>query len=113
MAKPRNASRRSSRRNYSVFEKLRDPSHGWCFPLARLEAIFADARLKVEHNETIQKEIELDAWAERMGASAELKIDLRARLLSALDEVKALLTPRLYGGRMLFKLKEGIVVGRK
>ncbi len=95
------------------FEKLRDPSHNWCFPLARLEAMFADAGLKVEQSETLQKEIELEAWSERMGASEEVKKDLRARLLTAPDEVKAWLTPRVDGDKMYFKLTEGIVFGRK
>ncbi|MBI4790042.1 MAG: class I SAM-dependent methyltransferase [Chloroflexi bacterium] len=40
------------------FEKMRDRSHNWAYPAARLEAMFADAGLKVEHTEAFPKEIE-------------------------------------------------------
>ncbi len=92
------------------FEKTRDPSHNWCYPLPRLEALFADAGLKVEHSETLKKDVELNSWADRMGASAAVKAELRARLLAAPDAVKAWLTPRAEGDRMVFELTEGIVV---
>jgi ubiquinone/menaquinone biosynthesis C-methylase UbiE len=95
------------------FEKLRAPSHNWCYPLPRLEAMFADAGLKVEHTETLKKDVELDAWADRMGASATVKAELRARLLAAPDAVKEWLTPRGDGDKMVFELTEGILVGRK
>ncbi len=67
----------------------------------------------MEHSETLKKDVELDAWADRMGASAEVKAELRARLLSAPDAVKEWLTPREDGDKMVFELTEGIVVGRK
>ncbi len=95
------------------FEKLRASSHNWCYPLARLEAMFADAGLKVEHSETLKKDMELNSWADRMGTSIEVKTQLRERLLSAPDAVKEWLTPRVDGDETFFTLTEGIIVGRK
>lgn len=95
------------------FEKLRDPSHQWAFPVVRLETYFADAHLKVEHSETLRKEMEFDPWADRMGASAETKAQLRKRLVEAPASVREFLTPRSEGDRMYFTLTEGIIVGRK
>ncbi|MBI3537704.1 MAG: methyltransferase domain-containing protein [Chloroflexi bacterium] len=95
------------------FEKMRDPSHNWCYPLPRLEAMFADAGLKVEHSEKLKKEIELDAWAERMGASADLKKELRTRLDDAPQEVLEWFMPRHDGKKIFFLLREAIILGRK
>lgn len=95
------------------FEKMRDPSHNWCYPLVRLQAMFADAQLKVEHSETIKKELEFAPWADRMGADAETKLRLRDWLMNAKDAAREHLTPRVDGDRIFFSLTEGIVIGRK
>ncbi|MBI4786283.1 MAG: class I SAM-dependent methyltransferase [Chloroflexi bacterium] len=95
------------------FEKLRDPSHNWAYPTARLEAYFADANLKVEHREDFSKEIEFDPWADRMGADAQLKSKLRKLLEDAPEPVKLFLTPRADGDKVYFALHEAILVGRK
>lgn len=95
------------------FEKMRDPSHNWAYPSARLEAYFADAGLKVEHNETLSKEMEFEPWADRMGASAELKADLWKRLIDAPEGVRQFLTPRVIGDKRFFALHEVILIGRK
>jgi ubiquinone/menaquinone biosynthesis C-methylase UbiE len=95
------------------FEKTRDPSHNWEYPLVRLEAYFADARLKVEHSESFSKEIEFEPWANRTSASAETKIQLRKMLLDAPDAVREFLKPRIDGERIFFGLHEAIVIGRK
>ncbi len=95
------------------FEKQRDPSHNWAYPLPRLEAMFADAGLKVEHGETITKDMDFDGWADRMGASDELKAKLRQSLDQAPDPVKAFLTPRSEGNKLFFALHEAIIVARK
>ena len=95
------------------FEKLRDPSHNWAYPAARLEAYFADAKLNVEHSESFSKEMEFDPWADRMGADTELKTKLRILLDDAPEPVKAFLTPRPDGAKMFFALHEAIIVGTK
>jgi ubiquinone/menaquinone biosynthesis C-methylase UbiE len=95
------------------FEKLRDPSHNWTYPVAQLEAYFAKAQLRVEHVETIRKELEFESWAKRMGASAKTKAQLRALLRDAPDGVRAFLTPRTAGKKLFFSLTEAIIIGRK
>lgn len=95
------------------FEKVRDPSHNWCHPLVRLEAMFADAELKVEHTEIIRKEMDFQPWVERMGASPATIAGLRERLFAATGEAKEFLAPRAEGDKVFFSLREGIVIGRK
>lgn len=95
------------------FEKERDPSHNWCYPLVRLEGMFADAGLSVTHSETSKKELEFQPWVERMGASAATIADLHDRLLAAPETAKEFLTPRLDVGRMFFSLTEAIIIGQK
>lgn len=95
------------------FEKLRDPSHNWAYPLVRLEVMLADAGLKIEHSENFSKEMEFEPWADRMGASAETKTKLRALLLDAPETVRTFLAPRTDGDRIFFALHEAIIVGKK
>ncbi len=95
------------------FEQLHDPSHHWAYPVARLEAMFADAGLRVEHTENVSKEMELDPWADRSGASEELKAKLRKWLDDAPAPAREWLRPRHDGDRTFFTLTEAIVIGRK
>lgn len=95
------------------FEQMRDRSHNWAYPVARLEAMFADAGLKVEHTETFSKEIEFDPWADRTGTSEETKTKLRQWLHDAPDTVRQWLKPRWDGNKIFFALHEAIIVGRK
>jgi hypothetical protein len=95
------------------FEKLRDPSHNWAYPIVRLEAYFGDAKLQVEHREEFKKEIEFEPWADRMGASEETKTKLRKLLLDAPEGVKTFLTPRVQDDKMFFALHEAIIIGKK
>jgi ubiquinone/menaquinone biosynthesis C-methylase UbiE len=95
------------------FEKTRDPSHNWAYPVARLEAYFADANLKVAHSESFSKELEFEPWADRTSASAETKSKLRKMLLDAPDAVREFLKPRVDGGKLFFRLHEAIIIGRK
>jgi ubiquinone/menaquinone biosynthesis C-methylase UbiE len=95
------------------FEKLRDPSHNWAYPLARLEAYFGDAHLQVKHTEEFKKEMEFKPWADRMGASAETQANLLKLLLEAPEGVRMFLTPREDGDKMFFALHEAIIIGRK
>ncbi|MBI5649758.1 MAG: methyltransferase domain-containing protein [Chloroflexi bacterium] len=94
------------------FEKERDPSHNWCYPLARLEAMFNDAGLQIAHSETIRKEMEFEPWVARMGASGETQAKLRAWLLGERDAAREWLTPRVDGEKLFFSLTEAIVIGR-
>jgi len=68
------------------FEKLRDPSHNWAYPLARLEAYFGDAKTAGRTHGRIQERYGIRSLADRMGASAETKANLRKLLLEAPEE---------------------------
>ena len=95
------------------FEKERDPSHNWCYPLARLEAMFNDAGLKIAHSETLRKEMEFEPWVARMGADVETQTKLRAWLLGERDTAREWLTPRVANEKLFFSLTEAIVIGKK
>jgi ubiquinone/menaquinone biosynthesis C-methylase UbiE len=95
------------------FEKLRDPSHNWAYPVVRLEAYFADAKLKVEYSERLTKEMEFEPWAKRMGANEETRTTLQKMLLDAPEGVRNILAPRLDGERLFFTLTEAVLIGRK
>ena len=95
------------------FEKLRDPSHHWAYPVAHLEASFAAAMLHVVHSQSLKKEMEFEPWADRMGASEATKTELRRMLLEAPEAVRAFLLPRVDGGRLRFTLTEAIIIGEK
>ncbi len=95
------------------FEKLRDPSHNWAYPTVRLQAYFEDAKLKVEHTETLKKEMAFEPWANRMGITEETRSKLKKLLLEAPEGVRGWLTPRIEDDRLFFTLHEAIIIGRK
>jgi ubiquinone/menaquinone biosynthesis C-methylase UbiE len=95
------------------FEKLRDPSHNWAYPVERLQAYFADAHLKVEHTEALTKELAFESWANRMGIKEETKNQVKKLLLEPREGVREWLTPRTEGDKIFFTLHEAIIVGRK
>ncbi len=95
------------------FEQMRDPSHHWAYPAVRLQAMIAEVGLKVEHTESFSKELEFDPWADRTGASEEVKMKLRKQLDDAPAAVREWLMPRHDGDGMFFALHEAIIVSRK
>ncbi len=95
------------------FEKLRDPSHNWAYPLPRLEAYFADAHLQVEHSESFKKEMVLETWANQMRVTEETRAKLLKILSEGSEGLRDWLTPRTEGDRTLFSLHEAIIIGRK
>jgi SAM-dependent methyltransferase len=97
----------------NAFEKLRDPSHHWCYPIVRLEAYLTDAGLRLEHVESSGKEMEFQPWADRMGASAETKARLRRLLAEAPEGVRAFFKPHGEDAELRFTLEEAILIGRK
>lgn len=95
------------------WEQLRDPSHHWEYPLARLESMFADAGLHIEHSESMTKEMEFDPWADRMGASEDLKAKLREWIAAAPAPVQEWLLPRHDADKLFFTLHEAVILARK
>lgn len=95
------------------FEKLRDPSHNWCYPIPRLETYMNDAGLTVEHVEESPKHMEFDAWADRMGCTAETKAELKRLLDTASPEAKEFFNPRVDDDKLWFSIREAILIARK
>jgi ubiquinone/menaquinone biosynthesis C-methylase UbiE len=95
------------------WEQMRDPSHHWEYPLPRLVAMFTEAGVTVQHTQELTKEMEFDPWADRMGASEELKVKLRQWLDAAPEPVRAWLMPRKDGARLFFTLHEVVLIARK
>jgi len=95
------------------FETLRDPSHHWAYPLAQLEAAFAEAQLAIAHCMTLPKTMEFEPWVRRMGANEATRAKLRTMLLDAPEGARAFLAPRLVEEKLLFTLTEAILIGRK
>lgn len=95
------------------WEKMRDPSHHWEYPMERLQDMFTDAGVSILHTESLEKEMEFDPWADRMGARNELKASLRQWMANAPEPVRAWLKPRHAGENLYFTLHEVVIVGRK
>lgn len=95
----------------NAFEKLRDPSHGRCLTLAEWRAAFMAADLTVTHIETLEKEMVFETWAARH--DGVMQGYLRALLSQAGGAAAMFLHPVVAEGRMLFYLREGVVIGRK
>lgn len=95
------------------FEKLRDPSHNWCYPIERLQKYFEDAGLTVEHVEESVKRMEFEPWADRMGCSAETKTELKRLLENAPSEARAFFNPGVEDERLMFSIRETILIARK
>lgn len=96
------------------FEKLRDPSHNWCYPVERLQKYFQEAGLQIAHVEAnAVKEMEFEAWANRMGCSAETKTELKRLLDIASPAVRDFFMPRVEDGKLFFSIRESIIIARK
>ena len=97
----------------NAFEKLRDPSHGRCWSIGEWVHGFETAGFAIQHQETLAKEIEFSSWADRMKASPEDAVRLKAMLVQAPTAVAEFLTPKISGDRITFRLTELIIVGKK
>ncbi len=95
------------------FEKVRDPSHNWCYPIERLSRYFEQAGLQVTHTEEASKEMEFETWANRMGCTDETKKELRRLLDTAPPEALEFFKPRLENDKLWFSIREAILIARK
>jgi len=98
---------------YNAYEKLRDPSHHWVYPLARLQAMFGEAGLRVKATRRLSKEFEFHAWADRQGASEATKeklLDMMRHIPAALEPLFA---PRWVDGTLYFSLWEAVIVAQR
>jgi len=98
---------------YNAYEKLRDPSHNWVYPLARLEAMFARAGLRVEATRQLSKEFEFHEWADRQHVSEANKEKLLNMMRHIPEALQPLFAPRWTEETMYFSLWEAVIVGRR
>jgi len=96
----------------NAFEKLRDPSHVRCLSLGEWFDVFRQAGITLAHQETAQKEMDFDPWADRMRVSAADRVRLKVLLRQAPAAATQFLTPRFAGDRITFYLTEAILIGR-
>ncbi|MCP4165776.1 MAG: class I SAM-dependent methyltransferase [Chloroflexi bacterium] len=95
------------------FETIRDPSHGWIYPLAGLEAFVRDAGLVIEHRERLLKPMKFYPWMERMQVSMEDQAMLARMLWNSKGTARKFLNPQGEGPETTFSLQEGIIRARK
>ncbi|NJN99912.1 MAG: class I SAM-dependent methyltransferase [Anaerolineales bacterium] len=98
---------------YNAYEKLRDPSHHWVYPLVRLQAMFADADLTVAASRELSKELEFHDWADRQHVSAANKDKLLEMMRQLPPALEPLFAPRWAEGTLYFSLWEAVIVGRR
>lgn len=98
---------------YNAYEKLRDPSHNWVYPLVRLQAMFEQAGLQVEATRQFNKEFEFHEWADRQHVSAADKEKLLEMMRHIPEALQPLFAPRWADGTLYFSLWEAVIVGKK
>ncbi len=98
---------------YNAYEKLRDPSHHWVYPLVRLRAMFEEAGLQVKATHQLSKEFEFHAWADRQHVSEAAREKLMAMMQDIPKALEPLFAPRWVDGTMYFSLWEAVIVAEK
>ncbi len=98
---------------YNAFEKLRDPSHHWVYPLVRLEKLFARAGFSIRETRQLSKELEFHAWADRQNVSAENKKKLQTMMRELPEKLTPLFAPRWADGTLYFSLWEIVLIAAK
>ena len=97
---------------YNAYEKLRDPSHNWVYPLVRLLAMFEQAGFQVQASRELSKEFEFHDWADRQHVSDSDKEKLLAMMRHLPEPLLPLFAPRWADGTMYFTLHEAVLVAR-
>ena len=95
----------------NAFERFRDPSHLRAWTMEEWRKAFADAGLKVAHEEHIYKQMEFKSWAARHDTN--MQNFLRAMLKEMTPEVKATLEPKGSGADLTFRLCEGVFIAKR
>jgi len=97
---------------YNAYEKLRDPSHHWVYPLPQLQAMLAEAGFQIIAVRPLRKEFEFHNWADRMRVSAEDKARLQAMMHQLPTPLRPFFTPRWTDETMYFSLHEVVLTAR-
>ena len=95
----------------NAFERFRDPSHLRAWPIAEWRAALAAHGLALLQEEQLSKTMEFASWAARHDATMQAL--LRAMLIQAAPDVKAVLVPEETAGQFTFRLSEGIFIARR
>lgn len=97
----------------NAFERLRDPSHVWMYPLTGLATFCEQAGLRVQHHESLRKPMDFQAWMDRMGVHPTDRERLTARLWNSAGAARAFLDPQTTPTGVTFNLHEGIILALK
>ena len=97
---------------YNAYEKLRDPSHHWVYPLARLQAMLDKAGLQVTATRQLSKEFEFHGWADRQHVSDADKAKLLEMMRRLPEALQPLFAPRWADGTMYFTLWEAVIIAQ-
>ncbi len=97
---------------YNAYEKLRDPSHNWVYPLVRLQAMFEQAGFEITAIRELSKELEFQEWADRMRVSEADKAKLLEMMRIIPDPLQPLFQPRWADDTLYFSLWEAVIAGR-
>lgn len=100
-------------RYLNAFEKLRDLSHVRTLSRDEWLETYYQNGTRIIHQETIEEQLDLDSWAQRMMVSADDLTRLKSMVYQAPREVLEYLKPEFVGERILFNLTEIIVIGIK
>jgi ubiquinone/menaquinone biosynthesis C-methylase UbiE len=95
----------------NAFERLRDPSHLRAWTMQEWRDALKAAKLAVEHEEQIYKEMEFKSWAQRYDDT--MKALLKSMLMQVTPQVKDVLEPQGSGEDFTFRLCEGLFIARK
>jgi ubiquinone/menaquinone biosynthesis C-methylase UbiE len=97
---------------YNAYEKLRDPSHNWVYPLVRLQVMFEKAGLHIQATRELSKEFEFHHWADRQRVSDANKEKLLEMMRHIPEALKPFFAPRWADSTMYFTLHEAVIVAR-
>lgn len=95
---------------YNAYEKLRDPSHHWVYPLEQMQAMMSQAGLRIEAIHRLSKEFEFHRWADRQHVTPEDKGRLLAMMDHIPDALRPLFAPHRADNTMYFSLWEAVIV---
>ncbi len=97
---------------YNAFETMRDPSHANIPSLAEWCENIECAGFALKTTEQFAKEMEFEAWADRMRCTPETTAELR-RVLLGPSPLSTFLQPRTVDATLMFSLQEAVMIAGK
>jgi len=97
-----------------IIEKTRDPSHARLLSAGEWLQLLRGNGFVVLHSEVLDKDMDLNSWADRMSASAEDKAKLATMLRDPMPELQVYLrTEDAAAGNLRFNLEEAVFIARR